>query len=140
MADSAQGASPSFAHFTVHQHHHFGWTMNSYSAVSPEAAMRQDILRYHPWLPDFGYRLAFKDGRYSVEYAGEPYPPAYFNTPAWARMGSFWFGERIHIGSADDCNKCGGTGVNHYYSWRQCWACGNGEAKGKSSGKRKAAA
>ena len=143
MTNSTPGASSSSSPtntkpYVVHQHHHYGWTMNTHLAGSPEEAMRNDLLKYHPWLSEYGHKVSFSDGRYKVEYAGEPYPRAYYTTPSWARMGDYWFGERIHIGSPDDCNKCGGTGVNHYYPWRQCWACGNGETKGKSSGKKKA--
>ena len=34
-----------------------------------------------------------------------------------------------------DCPKCGGTGINHYYSWKECWSCGDDKKDGKSSGK-----
>ncbi len=140
MTDSILGASPSLATYVVvHQHHHFGWTMNTHTALSAEEAMRKDVLRYHPWLPQYGHRLSFSEGRYRVEYDGEPYPRAYFHTPAWAKMGDYWFGGRLHIGQADDCEKCGGTGVNHYNPFFECWKCGDGKTKGKSSGKARAA-
>ena len=48
----------------------------------------------------------------------------------------------MHLGKEDDCDKCGGTGVNQYWSDRQCWKCGEkdpsskfGYAKGKGTGK-----
>jgi hypothetical protein len=132
--------SPPMAKFVVHQHHHYGWTKNVHITASFEEAARADIYKYHPWLKDYGHTISFTNGDYEVKYNGEPYPPAYHNTPAWASMDDHWFGERLHQGAIDDCDKCGGTGVNHYYSWRQCWACGDKDKDGKSSGKQKVAA
>jgi hypothetical protein len=76
-------------------------------------------MRSHPWLAEFEHELV-------LQYAGD-----------------HWFGDQLHVGEEDDCTSCGGKGVNHYYSWCQCWKCGETDPKsalfykeGRSSGKR----
>jgi hypothetical protein len=129
--------------FTVHQHHHHGWTTNVHDAETAEEAMKADVMEYHPWLADYWHSLVLKDGRYSVTYEGEE-PRQTFSRIQF--KGDHWFGDQIHIGEADDCTACGGTDINHYHSWCQCWKCGETDpkstfiyTKGRSSGKQKVA-
>lgn len=126
--------------YVIHQHHHYGWTTNVHEADNPEEALRADVLKYHPWLAEHEHELVLKEGRYSVSYEGAA-PREVFG--GFQYKGDHWFGDQIRVGEADDCNSCGGTGVNHYYSWCQCWKCGEpddssraGYRTGRSSGKR----
>jgi hypothetical protein len=126
--------------YHVHQHHHYGWTTNVLEAETAHDAMTADIMKSHPWLADYEHALVFKDGRYSVTYEGATPRPIFGGEQV---KGDHWFADQIHVGEADDCTACGGTGINHYYSWCQCWQCGETDPrsalfykKGRSSGKR----
>lgn len=128
--------------FIIHQHHHYGWTKNEHEADTLEAAMLLDILKYHDWLPEYEYSINFDldKERYSVTYEGETRP--IFG--GYQYKGDYWFSGKIRQGEIDDCDKCGGTGINHYYFNCQCWKCGEmdkqdptGYKLGRSSGKIK---
>jgi len=121
--------------FVVHQHTHAGWYKHTHEAADANAAMYADLLRNHPWLRKYGHKAVFEEGRYVIQYNGEPFPPCYQGEKDF--MFPNWFGDRIHIGEPDDCAKCGGTGVNHYNPFRQCWECGDQELRGTSTGKIK---
>lgn len=126
--------------YVIHQHHHYGWTKRIHEAENENEAKLKDILKDHDWLPEYEYSIKFTDDGYSVTYEGEP---------RWVfggtqYKGDHWFADQMRVGELDDCDKCGGTGVNHYYSWCQCWKCGEmdktskvGYKDGRSSGKMK---
>ena len=128
--------------FVVHQHAHHGWTTNSYEADVFEEAARIDILESHSFLKEIVHKIDFSiiEGNlyYSVSYNGEE-PRPYLNPfgDGFQRKGDYWFGGKIREGSSDDCLDCGGTGINHYYVWRQCWGCGDQELDGRGTGKNK---
>lgn len=117
------------AEFIVHQHHHFGWRTRRHEAASAEDAMRMDILLDHPWLVEYEHRLDLEEGAYAVYYEG---PLRQLPLGQIQGKGDYWFGDDIRIGSEDDCNACGGTGVNHYNPFVQCWSCGERIPGGKS--------
>ena len=50
--------------------------------------------------------------------------------------GDLWWSDQFRIGSLDDCQSCGGTGVNHYNPFNQCWGCGDKNKEGRGSGGR----
>lgn len=111
------------AEYVIHQHHHYGWTMNTYEADSAEEAMMMDLLKSHEWLPEYGHKVEFipDKQRYAVYFDGPPYPGAFRGI--FAYDGGYWFGDQMRIGAPDDCAECGGTGVNHYNPFCKCWKC-----------------
>lgn len=127
--------------FIIHQHHHYGWTKNEHEAETLKEAMLLDILKYHPWLPEYEYSIKFDldKERYSVTYEGETRS---LPLGGYQYKGDYWFSDQIRKGEEDDCDACGGTGINHYYLSHQCWKCGGmdkedrtGYKRGRSSGK-----
>lgn len=122
--------------YVVYQHHHYGWTKTSHIAEDAQGALQADVCHFHPWLIQYGHKIEFKDDGYVVYYDGEPYPPAYYsNHPMRLVMGTYWFGDQIRIGQPDDCPECGGTGINHYNPFVQCWECGDEAKEGRGTGK-----
>jgi len=120
--------------FVVCQHHHYGWTKNTHEAATEKDAMLADILKYHDWLPNYSHQVEFKEGRYAVTYTGENRS---LPLGRIQRNGDRWFSDQIRIGAAGDCVACGGTGVNHYNPFVQCWKCGDKTQRGVGAGKMK---
>jgi hypothetical protein len=124
--------------FLVHCHNHAGWEQSIEEAESPAEAINQAIIRHHDFLE------AEYSGQYSIEVNLEctsyrvdwtdPEPKPIFGGYLWP---GYWFGGKVRIGEDGDCPACGGTGVNHYNPFMQCWACGNSKEKGRGSGKTK---
>lgn len=124
----------------VHQHHHYGWTKDEEDSKSLDEAVRLNVLRYHDFLTDYqesDYEISHDIGaefpRYRVIWSADNPKPLALGS--CVNSGQVWFGDRIEIGEPDDCDKCGGTGVNHYNPFVQCWKCGDGKTEGKGSGK-----
>ncbi len=117
----------------VHIHNHAGWKTFTVHAATDEHAFVVVILQTHGFLSEFQdqYEISFDRDGYAVKYTGPPRP--IFGGTQYP--GDHWFSDLIRIGEADDCYGCGGTGVNHYYGWRQCWKCGDQKLDGQSSGK-----
>lgn len=124
--------------FIIHQHHHYGWTTTTHEADSLDAAIVADVIKYHGFLDEYKgqYSIIYDSAeqRYAVRWTGDEPKTDHFGPPLYS--GDSWFGDQIRPGEQDDCPKCGGTGRNHYYSWKQCWACGDKNKDGPSCGKR----
>ena len=135
------------AEFIVHIHNHAGWKKNRVDAATQIDAIKAEIYRTHEWLSEYPHEIKFDgddatsdDHRYAVYYTGEvrTLPLGFRQYP-----GDLWFSDFIRVGEEDDCKSCGGTGINHYYHWCQCWRCGEKPGKqhkafyaeGRSSGK-----
>ena len=52
--------------FTVHQHHHYGWTKNTYECETKEEAFALDVIKYHDFLKDYDADVTFDGNRYRV--------------------------------------------------------------------------
>lgn len=129
--------------FIIHQHHHYGWTTDTVEAADTENAMILNILKYHMFLEkrySGNYLIEFKPAlygdcyRYCVRWANDQPKIDHVGPPMYE--GDTWFGDLIRVGAPEDCRRCGGTGSNHYYSWKQCWACGDQEKDGRGTGKK----
>lgn len=116
--------------YVVHQRHHFGWTKTKVMAESPNDAMYRDVLSSHDFLTKDNHT------HYVSEYGVLIYSAYTRRTlGGLLREGDLWFSVRCRIGENDDCDKCGGTGINYYNPFIQCWECGDGESEGKGTGK-----
>jgi len=126
----------------IHLHNHAGWRMRDIDAPSVAEAIRIGL----------GETAGFLEkeyaGRYRIEHddPAAEYPkyriiwdhaePKTFIFGYPRRKGEEWWSDRFQVGAVDDCDMCGGTGVNHYNPWRQCWACGDKDKEGRGAGKR----
>ncbi len=119
----------------VHQHQHHGWTTETYKASCFDDAARMDILAHHPFLSKFKHKIAFEENRYIVTYEDKTRRMLGGMVQPIQYPGDYWFGDKIREGSSDDCESCGGTGINHYNPFVQCWACGHEKRPGKGTGK-----
>jgi hypothetical protein len=142
--------------FVIQRHEHHGWTKDVEVADNAREAIRANILHSHDWLANYAGKFSIevwvnstfgKDHKIAeteeellnaecvrarVIWQDEtPYP--IFG--GCIREGEIWFGVRVRIGEKDDCPECGGTGINHYNPFNQCWACGDKDKKGRGSGK-----
>jgi hypothetical protein len=95
------------------------------------------MLVTHDWLPKKEHAHTWKletfNGVDYVTVSTVEYKPLALGR--YLLPGPFWFSCKVRKGKVDDCLKCGGTGQSHYYCWKQCWACGDKELDGRSSGK-----
>ncbi len=126
----------------IHLHNHAGWRMREIDAPTVADAIRIGL----------GETAGFLEreyaGRYRIEHdnPNAEYPkyriiwdhdePKTFILGYPRYKGDEWWSDRFQVGQPDDCDRCGGTGQNHYYSWRQCWACGDKNKEGRGTGKR----
>lgn len=131
--------------FILHMHNHAGWHTQHINAETLEAAIVKGLDRTADFLSQ---EYA---GRYRVEHDDPASEfPCYrviwdSDEPNWfglgrsrLRKGEEWWSNRFQVGEPDDCEDCGGTGVNHYNPFLQCWACGDQNLRGKGSGKKNA--
>lgn len=127
--------------FIVHIHRDIGWhTETAVGDTFAEAAVKgvQQMMRR------FSSRDILGAVPHTAEYKDDNDRPRVIFTETSIRKvfggyqhpGDIWFSEQVRQGKPDDCPKCGGTGTNHYYSWLQCWGCGNPKSEGKGTGKR----
>ncbi len=123
--------------FIIHAHHHYGWTTHEVEAEDYANACYKAMLVTHDWLPkkehNHTWALETFNGVDHITVRTVEYKPLALGR--YLSPGEYWFNCRVRKGEADDCPKCGGTGHSHYYGWKQCWACGDKELDGKSSGK-----
>lgn len=125
--------------YLVHMHRHCGWyTATAEGATFAEAAVKAVIemcLKYGLDVNTVPHTVEY------IEYKGYPHV-AFTETSrrqVWGRVtkpGDAWFWEQVREGQDEDCLKCGGTGINHYNPFMQCWGCGNHKEKGQGSGKK----
>ena len=135
-------STPENREFVLHLHNHAGWRMRIISAISLEKAISEGLKETALFLSEKyanKHRIECDDPndnypRYRVIWdCDEPKIfPLHWMT---LRKGDVWWSDRFQVGEKDDCSKCGGTGINHYYSWKQCWECGDSSLTGKGSGK-----
>ena len=125
--------------FIVHIHRHCGWyTTEAEGTTFAEAAVTAVIatcLKYGLDVNTIPHSVAFqeKDGYASVVFKEQSTRAVY---GGMTQAGNLWFANRVRQGQPDDCPSCGGTGINHYNPFMQCWACGDKAQKGQGSGKR----
>lgn len=126
--------------YIVHIHQHFGWeTTREPGETFAEAAVAAVVRVCKE------RNLNLDEIPHAVEYRDrDGYQSVVFYETSRRRIfggytypGEYWFSDQVRQGHEDDCLSCGGTGVNHYNPFRQCWSCGDQEQNGKSSGKLK---
>jgi hypothetical protein len=126
----------------VHIKRHCGWyTAEATGGTFAEAAIAAVVAtckKFRLDLDTIPHAVAFKDD--------PEYPYVAFRETASrpifggiTRPGDLWFSETVRPGRADDCPSCGGTGVNFYNPFNQCWSCGDMKQRGKGTGKHKLA-
>lgn len=128
---------------TYHMHYlnHAGFIeFKDIDAETPgEAAYKQMISRHdfltNPGATPHSWKAELLDnGWITIRVYAEAVHPHFHGT---LRPGDYWFNSKHRVGSPDDCLSCGGTGGSHYTSFgTECWKCGDGESRGRSSGKR----
>lgn len=134
--------------FIINQHFHYGWVSDTIKCENIDKAIEIAVLKYHEFL-----EKDFK-GKYKIvnTLKSDPYPMAkvYWDcenpksriilsrnmVPSLLHKGDLWFCHPIRIGSKNDCKECGGTGINHYNPFVQCYMCGNLKLRGKGTGKK----
>lgn len=127
--------------FVLHMHNHAGWYTQTIAAPSIRAALVDGLDARAAFLKrDYAgkYRVEHDDPdvdypRFRVIWDSEE--PKVFWVAPLLKKGDVWWSDRFQIGSEDDCQKCGGTGLSHYGINTQCWACGDGKSPGRASGK-----
>lgn len=123
--------------FIVHIRRHCGWhTTREAGANFGDAAIKAVVrtcAEFNLDVAEVPHRVEFRDGDYpAVIFWETSQRPVFMGTQF---PGDLWFSDRVREGAEDDCPKCGGTGVNFYNPFVQCWECGDQTVKGQSSGK-----
>lgn len=130
--------------FLLHMHNHAGWFTQSIQAENLTEALVKGLDKRA------GFLSKEYTGLYQVEYDDplSEFPryrviwdsstPKYFPFDQPLQKGDVWWSDRFQVGGLEDCEKCGGTGVNHYNPFNQCWSCGDSNQEGKGTGKNKA--
>lgn len=125
----------------LHLHNHAGWLTQRIEVATIEEAIKEGLRKRSSFL-EKEYQ-----GRYRIEHddPNDEHPrfrvvwdddePKTFMWGDTRRKGDVWWSDRYELGEENDCEKCGGTGINHYNPFRQCWACGDKELEGKGLGK-----
>lgn len=82
---------------------------------------RVDFVADHHW---FGQHVVF--------YETEPrrvFDPLLHGGWGPTRPGDVWFSNWVIEGEPDDCPSCGGRGIDDANPFRQCWRCGDRDAR-----------
>ena len=127
--------------YVVHIRRHCGWhTTREVAPNFSDAAIRAVVRTCKEFDLDVDkipHRVEFQDDEYPyVTFWETSHRPVAFGR--MQQPGDLWFSDRVREGAEDDCHACGGTGVNFYNPFVQCWKCGDQTAKGQSSGKQAA--
>lgn len=129
--------------FIIHLHNHAGWYTQTIEADNLADAIKKALHKRATFLS------RKYNGKYKIEHddpnSGHPRfrvvwdddAPKHFAWRATMCKGDVWWSDRFQVGEPDDCTSCGGTGVNHYNLFMQCWSCGDSTLKGKGTGKNK---
>jgi hypothetical protein len=130
--------------YLLHYFNHAGFlSLDEIEADTVDDAAYKQMLARHSFLSEEGatphtWGTRRREGNWIdvLVYAKEQHPTAFGVIP----KGGYWFNSHHRVGESDDCRKCGGTGGNRYTNFvTQCWSCGDGKSKGRSSGKRREA-
>ena len=130
------------AKYIIHHLNHAGWSTGEVETETLEEAIRLTLNSTTASFLDKEYKDKYRIEcddpkseypRYRVIWDNEEMKEFLFRRPL--KKGDVWWSERYELGAEDDCHKCGGTGVNHYNPFVQCWNCGDSTMKGRGSGK-----
>jgi hypothetical protein len=127
--------------FILHMHNHAGWSTQTIEAKTLTEALTKGLNETAEFLSkEYAekYKVEHDDPadkypRYRILWNDDEPKTFYQGTPL--NKGDVWWSDRFQVGKADDCTSCGGTGINHYNSFMQCWKCGDREKEGKGTGK-----
>lgn len=125
----------------IHMHNHAGWRMHTVDAETVADSIKIALRETAKFLDDDyagKWRLSHDDPaaeapRFRIVWDHDE--PKTFILGYPRHRGDEWWSDRFQVGAEDDCPQCGGTGINHYYGWRQCWACGDRDQDGRGTGK-----
>lgn len=127
--------------YILHMHNHTGWHTQEIVAENIEEVIKKGLHDSAKFLEKEyadSYRIEHNYGqskspRFKVIWDSDNIKEFLYGKPL--KKGDTWWSDRFEIGEKDDCQSCGGTGSNHYISWKQCFSCGNQELDGKGTGK-----